>query len=130
MELPERGEPDHELELTPFPCTGCSQCCRTIPFQLGWVEKAGEPCPMLSTEGLCKLYNVDGADLRPPVCDIQGVYERRVKGSGLSWLGWCALNAGICSSLISEAGLDSSWNPSVSNLGLTNLKRFSSRSLR
>ena len=67
----------------------------------------------------CKIY-----EYRPPICDVEGMYERRAEPLGMSWVAWTALNAGLCAGMIDAEGMDPEWYPKIKKVGLVQLEKW------
>ena len=90
-----------------FPCAtgpaleagrkGCGACCYFAPW-----EDPGTPCRVLDLEThLCRLYDIDGVDMRPPVCSVRGVWERNGQGV-MTWYEFIEANLDACARMIPE----------------------------
>src|SRR5690349_13604923 len=101
-----------------FPCTRCGVCCKTIgrliteainatdnqnpliveirsfPFKVN-----GQTCSMFIEGEGCSVYNN-----RPDICNIDKMYEKYYKHTGMSLKEYYSYNAAGCNILIDESG--------------------------
>lgn len=93
-------------------CTKCGACCRHPPWS------PDKPCEMLTTDNLCRLYDVDGVDLRPPVCKTDQMYLDNFAGGTMTRTRWNQLNAYYCTVLQEQENVPLSQRVDLVPLGL------------
>lgn len=79
--------------LTPFPCTSCGKCCRSIGKNslLSLFDRGDGICKFLDeTSNLCSIYKD-----RPIVCQIEAYYKRYLTKK-MSWEQFVNLNIEAC----------------------------------
>lgn len=110
-------------ELTPFPCTGCGQCCKQVgpavekakwlvlkgkstkeqkeiaKFPYKWDENGA--CENLNEDNSCKVY-----DDRPDICSIRKTWENH---SSATWRQYMILSAAACNAMQEEAKIPESF---------------------
>lgn len=112
----------NDTQLTPFPCTGCGQCCKNVGKAVKaakWIVMKGGStkeqkaiasfpfkfdatgkCENLNEDNSCKVY-----DNRPDICSIRKTWENF---SELTWRQYMEMSASACNMMQEQAGIDES----------------------
>lgn len=102
-----------------FPCTKCGVCCKTIGRLIADANNAsddqnpliaevrafpfevkGQTCSMYIEGKGCSVYNE-----RPDICNIDKMYEKYYRYTGMSLKEYYSFNAAGCNILIDENGI-------------------------